>query len=132
MTPARGIDRREFFHGQNRLEENCRPWPAVLLGDLDAHQAPFRKNWRMMSLRKHRGIVHLSDIGADLLACELAHGGFEKKRSSSLSAVRGRGEFRALRQCPCWKLTLRSPAPRHWPALRFGDTAVGDIAVVGV
>ena len=76
ITPGRRIDRGKLLHRQDGLEEAA-ALPAVFLGDLDAHQAHLEELADEV-LAEHAGFVHLADVGADLLARELAHGGLEK------------------------------------------------------
>ena len=47
---------------------------AVFLGDLDPHQAHFEELPDDV-LAEDAGLVHFADVGPDLLARELAHGG---------------------------------------------------------
>ena len=72
----RRVDGGEFFHRQDGLEETA-ALAAVLLRDLDAHQSHFEKLPDDV-LTEDAGLVHLADVGADLLAGELAHGGLEE------------------------------------------------------
>ena len=62
------------------------PAAAVFFGDFDAHQAQLEELADDV-FAEDAGFVHLADVGADLLARELAHGGLKE-----LLFFRQRGE----------------------------------------
>ena len=92
----RWVDRRNFFDSQNGLKE-LPTLAAVLFWNVNAHQAE-REKLVDDVLAEDACIVHLADVGCDLLAREVAHGGLEhlfffsedRKGLWSFSQSRGR------------------------------------------
>ena len=76
ITPAEGSTAESSSTARIALEEGA-ALPAVLLGDLDPHQAHLEELLDDV-LAEDAGLVHLAHVGADLFAGELAHGGLEE------------------------------------------------------
>ena len=93
---GRRVDRGEFFHRQNCLEEGA-ALAAIFLGDLDPHQAHFEELLDDV-LAKDAGFVHFPHVRPDLLAGEFPDGGLEEffvfgeHRQRERSGIQGIGD----------------------------------------
>ena len=88
----RRIDLRQLLNRQDRLEE-ISTLPAVLLGNIDRHQTEIEAFLEDFLL-ENTGLVHLTDIGGDAFARELAHGGLKHRFFfSQVRERRRRGAF---------------------------------------